>query len=77
MTGALDRTGFEIAMRQDRIARVRLEWSPWTAAARDCFAVCVFGATFRNHQVVIAFDFVEMRTFGAAAAGAVPERLDL
>ena len=77
MTRSLDRTRFEIAMRQDRIARIGFERSPRRAAARDRFAVSVFGAAFCDQQIVITVDFVEVRTFRTASAGAIPEWLDL
>ena len=72
VTRALDRTRFEISMRENWITRVSFEGSPRTPAARNRFAVPVFGAAFGNHQIIVAVDFVKVWAFGAAAAGAVP-----
>ena len=77
VSGALNRARFEIAMRQNGIARIRFEWSPGAAAARDSFTVPILSAALRNHQIVITVDLVEMGTLGAASARAVPKRFDI
>ena len=62
-----------VAVGENRILRVALEFSPDGISAGAGYHVAVLCAALRSHEVVNSIYLVEMRAFKVASAGALPD----
>src|SRR5947208_2026540 len=69
----LERILGQMPVGEDGIVRIWLEWTPWRVAPRNGEPVIVARAALGNHQVILAFDFIEVRSFRPDSARAAPK----